>query len=166
MDGLGLPRWRNEFQWSVFDSKFILKKFGPASARDGGLRTQDFFEPCDGRSAVFVGQLVEIVLAPFHSGEVGSLGYPSKGHSGFPPSNGPGVDGRSKESHGGEFRSERTAQVRLVPGAFEDPNQLAQSQPGELAVTLTTAEDGTKTAGLWFCMIGGPPGQSLGEQLA
>ena len=76
---------------------------------------------------------------------------------------GPGLQATS-QSQGGTFESELRAQIRLVPSNSQtDPHQFPQSEVGELAVTFT---DVPAFPSLWFCIVGGPPGQSLWKKIS
>jgi hypothetical protein len=81
---------------------------------------------------------------------------------------GPGIEAHSKENQGGVFQSDKRAQIRLVPRGSGDPGQMATSEQGELAVTLTTdpRQPDVTVASLWFCTIGGIAGQSHWTKIA
>jgi hypothetical protein len=83
-----------------------------------------------------------------------SLGLESSADSGA------GIRGLSRQDFGGVFKSDKYAQVLLIPHDF-DPRQLDNSIAGSLAVnTARDPRTGREFAQLWFCRIGGPPGTS------
>jgi hypothetical protein len=75
---------------------------------------------------------------------------------------GPGILASSKQEQAGVFQTAaKRAQVWLIPldKNVKDPGQL-RGEPGELLVLLAEDERGTEVASLWFCTIGGGPGQA------
>ena len=77
---------------------------------------------------------------------------------------GPGLQAYTKESQAGVFESEYRAQIRLVPSNNQrDPGQFPQSEVGDLAVTFP---DVPASPSLWFCIVGGGPGQSQWKKIA
>ena len=73
---------------------------------------------------------------------------------------GAGLKGHSTQDFGGVFKSDKYAQVLIIPHDF-DPRQLDESVAGSLAVnTRRDPETGRVFAQLWFCRIGGAPGTS------
>jgi hypothetical protein len=73
---------------------------------------------------------------------------------------GAGLRGHSTQDFGGVFKSDKVAQVLIIPHDF-DPRQLDDSIAGSLAVnTRRDPETGRVFAQLWFCRIGGAPGTS------
>jgi hypothetical protein len=82
---------------------------------------------------------------------------------------GPGVRAFSEQDRAGIFETKgKIAQVWLIPLAHNipDPGQLPLSTAGELLVLNDELEDGTVVTTLWFCTIGGGPGQSNWVKLA
>ena len=79
---------------------------------------------------------------------------------------GAGLKGHSTQDFGGVFKSDKHAQVLLIPRDF-DPRQLDNSEPGSLAVNFgRDPETGRTFAQLWFCRVGGPPGTSQWHAIA
>ena len=77
--------------------------------------------------------------------------------------NGPRLQATSK-NQGGIFESEFRAQIHLIPSDSQtDPHQFPMSEVGELAVTFT---DVPAFPSLWFCLVGGGPGQSLWKKIS
>jgi hypothetical protein len=98
---------------------------------------------------------------------------------------GPGVYGESKDGIGVsafgdtgiyaegitgvglQVKSGNRAQINLMPDtsktALRDPTQFHLSEVGDLAVTIT---DLPNFPSLWFCVVGGPAGQSVWKKIA
>ncbi len=82
---------------------------------------------------------------------------------------GPGVVGVSSGDRGAILSSRRTAQLWLIPldDAYASPAHLpANAAAGELLVTESVDEQGTRIASLWFCTKGGSPGEATWSKLA
>lgn len=83
---------------------------------------------------------------------------------------GPGLLATSTREQAAVLESTRMAQLLLVPLPVLDPaSDLRRSTAGELLVTIgpeSRAEDAREVASLWFCRIGGAPGQSDWVKLA
>jgi hypothetical protein len=64
-------------------------------------------------------------------------------------------------------KSGNRAQINLMPNTSEtapsDPKQFPVSEVGDLAVTIT---DALNFPSLWFCVVGGPAGQSVWKKIA
>jgi hypothetical protein len=140
--------------------------FGIGDERSAvGVRGESF-GPNSG--VVGVSNSVSGVNAPGVFGQsVDGIGVSAQGSTGLYASgtDGPGLQADSIESQGGVFTSQKRAQIRLVPvsGGPADPGQFPQSDVGDLAVTFT---DAPSFPGLWFCVVGGGPGQSRWKQIA
>jgi hypothetical protein len=92
-----------------------------------------------------------------------SIGVSGAGSTGVSASgtDGPGLQADSVDSQAGVFTSQKRAQIRLVPTAA-DPGQFPNSEVGDLAVTFA---DAPISVSLWFCVIGGAPGQAVWKKI-
>jgi hypothetical protein len=83
---------------------------------------------------------------------------------------GPGLIATSRDEQAAVLESARVAQLWLVPLRVIDPkSEIRRSNAGELLVTVgpeSQAGDAREVASLWFCRIGGGPGQSDWVKLA
>ena len=83
---------------------------------------------------------------------------------------GPGIIANSKDEQAAVLESMRVAQLWLVPLRIIDPkSEMRKSNAGEILVTIgpeSKAADARDVASLWFCRIGGAPGQSDWVKLA
>ena len=94
---------------------------------------------------------------------VSAVGDGVKGYS----RGGPGVDGYSEGNRGGVLGSSRAPQLRLVPANIASPTQLGvRAEAGDLLVTVSVDERGSRIASLWFCTVEGTSTQANWVKLA
>ena len=83
---------------------------------------------------------------------------------------GPGLLATSRDAQAAVLESTRVAQLLLVPLRIIDPtSEIRRSTAGEMLVTVgpeSKAGDAREVASLWFCKIGGGPGQTDWVKLA
>lgn len=72
-----------------------------------------------------------------------------------------GVRGVGNGDRGAVLSSDKAPQLRLTPGfQISVSNLQVEAKAGDLLVTSETPKGGVETATLWFCKVGGAPGNA------